>query len=163
MNGYVSGGAAYDVAAKLVYHSPPLERDMEVSGYAKVNAYIELNVPDTDIMAYLYEVRANGTTIYLGNSELRARHRNGVDREDFAVPGEVDLYVFDRFYWFSRKLLAGSRLRLVFSALDSPDRDKNYNAGGNTIYETDRDARTAVVKLHHGGRYPTAVMLPVAR
>jgi putative CocE/NonD family hydrolase len=163
LGGYVGAGMAFANLPKLVYHSAPLEQDLEASGYAKVNAYLELNVPDTDIAAFLYEVRANGTTIYLGASELRARHRNGVDREDLAVPGEVEQYVFDRFYWFSRKLLAGSRLRLVITPLDSPDRDKNYNAGGNTVYETDEDAQPAVVKLHYGGRYPSAVVLPVMR
>lgn len=163
LGGYVGPGAAFDNLPKLVYHGAPLEQDLEVSGYAKVNAYIELNVPDTDIAAYLYEVRSNGTTIFLGASELRARHRTGVDREVPAVPGAVELYVFDRFYWFSRTLLAGSRLRLVITPLDSPDRDKNYNAGGNTIYETDEDARPAEVRLHYGGRYPSAVVLPVKK
>jgi putative CocE/NonD family hydrolase len=160
-SGYVGAGAAFTPYPKLVYHSLPLQADLEVSGYARVDAYIELDVPDTDMLAYLYEVRADGRTIYLGTSELRARHRNGVDRVDFAQPGEIELYTFDRFYWFSRRLLEGSRLRLVIMPLNSPDRDKNYNSGGNTIHETDADARTAVVKLHHGPQYPSAVILPI--
>jgi putative CocE/NonD family hydrolase len=160
-SGYVAPGAAFTPYPKLVYHSPPLEADLEVSGYARVDAYIELNVPDTDISAYLYEIRADGRTIYLGDSELRARHRSGVDRVELAQPGEVALYTFDRFYWFSRLLRKGSRLRLVMMPLNTPDRDKNYHSGGNTIYETDADARTAVVRLHHGPQYPSAVILPV--
>jgi len=107
-------------------------------------------------------VREDGSTIYLGASEMRARHRNGVDRVDLVAPGEIERYTFDRFYWFSRLLLAGSRLRLVIMPLNSPDRDKNYNSGGNTIHETDADARTAVVRLHHGPEYPSAVVLPVS-
>ncbi len=160
-SGYTGSGAAFVPHAKLVYHSSPLTSDLEVSGYARVDAYIELNVPDTDLLAFLYEVRADGSTIYLGTSELRARHRNGVDRVDLVQPGEIELYTFDRFYWFSRLLLEGSRLRLVILPLNSPDRDKNYNSGGNTIYETDADARTAVVKVHHGPEYPSAVVLPI--
>ena len=162
-SGYVGAGAAFTPYPKLVYHSPPLAGDLEVSGYAQVAAYLELNVPDTDMLALLYEVRADGRTIYLGTSELRARHREGVDRVVFAEPGEIELYTFDRFYWFSRRLLQGSRLRLVIMPLNTPDRDKNYNSGGNTIYETDADARTAVVRLHHGPQYPSAVMLPVSQ
>jgi len=162
-SGYLGAGAAFTPYPKLVYHSAPLEADLEVSGYAQVVAYIELNVPDTDMLAFLYEVRADGRTVYLGNSELRARHRLGVDRVVLAEPGEIELYKFDRFYWFSRRLLEGSRLRLVIMPLNTPDRDKNYNSGGNTIYETDADARTAVVRLHHGAQYPSAVMLPVSQ
>jgi putative CocE/NonD family hydrolase len=162
-SGYVGAGAAFAPYPKLVYHSAPLEADLEVSGYAQVVAYIELNVPDTDMLAFLYEVRADGRTVYLGDSELRARHRLGVDRVVLAEPGDIELYKFDRFYWFSRRLLEGSRLRLVIMPLNTPDRDKNYNSGGNTIYETDADARTAVVRLHHGAQYPSAVMLPVSQ
>ena len=118
-------------------------------------------MPHTDMLAYLYEIRADGTTIYLGTSELRSRHRLGVGRVELAQPGEIELYTFDRFYWFSRMLLEGSRLRLVIMPLNTPDRDKNCNSGGNTIHETDADARTAVVRLHHGRQYPSAVRLPV--
>jgi putative CocE/NonD family hydrolase len=163
LDDYVDAGAAFTPYQKLVYHSPPLDEDLEVSGYVRVDAYLELDVPDTDVMTYLYEVRSDGETIYLGESELRARHRHGVDRVELANPGEIELYTFDRFYWFSRRLLEGSRLRLVFVPLNSPDRDKNYNSGGNTIYETDADARTALVKLHHGPQHPSAVILPVNR
>jgi len=40
--------------------------------------------------------------------------------------------------------------------------DKNYNSGGNTIHETDRDARTATIKLHMSSKHPSALSLPVA-
>ncbi|NIM51243.1 MAG: CocE/NonD family hydrolase [Gemmatimonadales bacterium] len=160
---YVSGGMAFAPGPKLVYHSPPLDEALEVSGYVKLEAYTELNVPDTDILAFLYEVRPDGETIYLGRSELRARHRHGVDRADLVTPGKVELYEFDRFYWFSRKLLRGSRLRLVIMPLNTPDRDKNYHSGGNTIHETDQDARTAEVRIHHGPDHPSALLLPVSR
>jgi putative CocE/NonD family hydrolase len=160
---YVGGGAAFVPSQKLVYHSPPLQEDLEVSGYVEVEAYLELDVPDTDIVTYLYEVRFDGKTIYLGTSELRARHRNGVDRVEQVDPGEIELYTFDRFYWFSRRLLKGSRLRLVIMPLNTPDRDKNYNSGGNTIHEAEVDARSATVRLHHGPQHRSAVILPVNR
>ncbi len=158
---YTAGGLAFVPGPKAVYHSPPLPDSLTVSGYPKLELYVELDVPDTDLLAGLYEVRSDGTTIYLGQSELRARHRNGVDRSELVTPGVVEPYLFDRFYWTSRTLLPGSRLRLVVTPLDSPERDKNYNSGGNTIYETGRDARTATVRIHFGGAYPSRLILPV--
>jgi len=158
---YLSGGMAFAPGPKAVYHSAPLPQPVTVSGYATLELYVELDVPDTDLLAGLYEIRQDGTTLYLGQSELRARHRHGVDRSDPVTPGAVELYTFDRFYWFSRTLKAGSRIRLVVTPLNTPERDKNYNSGGNTIEETGADARTATVRIHHGERYPSRLILPV--
>jgi putative CocE/NonD family hydrolase len=144
-----------------VYHSPPLSESLTVSGYATLELHVEMDVPDMDLLAALYEIRPDGSTVYLGQSELRARHRKGVDRSELVTAGAVELYTFDRFYWFSRTLRAGSRIRLVVAPLNSPERDKNYNSGGNTIGETRGDARTANVRIHHGSRYPSRLILPV--
>lgn len=166
-DGYLGPGLAFDEkwtgGPRLIYHSPPLEENVEVSGTMRLDAFIELDVPDTDLLAAVYEIRADGTTIYLGESALRARHRNGVDQVSFATPGEVHRYTFDRFYWFSRLLQKGSRLRVVITPLNSPQVDKNYNSGGNTILETDADARPATIKLHMGPEHPTSLSLPVVR
>ena len=80
-----------------------------------------------------------------------------------APPGTVEMYFFDRFYWLSRTLRKGSRIRLVVSPLDSPDRDKNYNSGGNTMEETGADARKATIRIHHGASYRSRLILPVGR
>lgn len=97
---------------------------------------------------------------FLGESELRARHRRRVERSEIVTPGAVERYTFDRFYWFSPTLWAGSRIRLVVMPLNSPERDKNYNSGGDTIRESGVDARIATVRIHHGGVYPSRPILP---
>jgi putative CocE/NonD family hydrolase len=163
---YTGGGLAFREGWKkgdqLVYHSPPIGEDTEISGRMQLDAYIELNVPDTDLLAAIYEVRPDGKTIYLGECPLRARYRQGVEEPDLVTPGKVHHYKFERFYWFSRQIQSGSRIRLVISPLNSPKRDKNYNSGGNTINEKDQDARTATIKLHMSSKHPSALSLPVA-
>lgn len=146
---------------RLVYHSPPLDTAVAVAGVPRLDAFIELDVPDTDLLAALYENRPDGTTIYLGESALRARHREGVDQVSFPEPGTVYRYTFDRFNWFARELQEGSRLRLVLTPLNTPLRDKNYNSGGTTIEATDADARTDTLQLHLSPEHPSALSLPV--
>lgn len=159
---YLGGGLAFDPGPKAVYHSDPLDAPLVVSGYATLELFVELDVPDIDLLAGLYEIRADGSTVFLGMSELRARHRNGVDKSELVTPGTVERFAFDRFYWFSRELKKGSRIRIVVAPLNSPDRDKNYQNGGNTIQESGADARTATVRIHHGPTYPSRLVLPVA-
>jgi uncharacterized protein len=159
--GMTGPGSAFAWGPKLVYQSEPLEASVAVAGYAELEAHLELDVPDTDIVATLYEIRRDGGTIRLGRSELRARHRHGVDRSDPVEPGRVEPYRFDRFYWFARTLDEGSRLRLVIRPLDTPARQKNYQSGGPPMDETPADARTGTVRLHHGPDRPSRLTLPV--
>jgi len=154
-------GAAFLDGPKLIYHSAPLEASLEVSGQMQLDAWIEMNVPDTDFGVWVYEIRPTGKTIHLGHTALRARHRNGVDNSALAKPGRVYRYRFDRFHWTSRQLKAGSRLRLVIAPLNTPDVQKNYQSGGRPMQESVEDAQTATVKLHAAPNRPSALTLPV--
>ncbi len=143
---------------KLIYHSAPLEEALEVAGYVKVRLFIELNVPDTDLAVALYEIRPDGQSIYLAEDFIRARFRESLSRAELIKPGEINEYVFERAYFFARKLEKGSRLRLVVSCLNSPDIEKNYNSGGVVAEETAEDARTAVIKLYHDKDHPSLII-----
>lgn len=158
---FTSSGAAFLNGPKLIYHSSPVEESFELSGQMQLDAWIELDVPDTDLAAWVYEIRPTGKTIYLGDTKLRARHRNGVDTNSTVKPGAVERYQFDRFYWTSRQIQKGSRIRLVIAPLNDPDWQKNYNSGKPPMQETIEDAKTATVKLHIGPNYPSKLILPI--
>jgi len=145
----------------LIYQSPPLEKAIEIAGYIKLKAYIELNVPDTDFGVELFEIKPDGTSIYLGNDMMRARYRESLSKAELIKPGEINLYEFKRFYFFARKFEKGSRLRLIISCLNSPEFGKNYNSGGVVADETAKDARKATIKLYHDKKYPSFLELPI--
>ena len=158
---YTAPGAAFLEGPKLVYHSAPVEESFELSGRMRLDAWIELDVPDTDVAAWVYEVRPTGQTIYLGETMIRARHRNGVDTSELVEPGTIERHRFDRFYWTSRQIQEGSRIRLVIAPLNDPERQKNYHSGKPPMQESIDDARTATVTLHVGPDYPSQLVLPV--
>lgn len=160
-NDYTAPGAAFLEGPKLVYHSAPVEQSFELSGQMQLDAWIELDVPDTDIAVWVYEIQPTGKTIYLGETHLRARHRLGVDTVALAEPGRVQQYRFDRFLWTSRRIHEGSRLRLVIAPLNDPAWQKNYNSGGPPMQESVEDAQTATVRLHLGPDRPSKLVLPV--
>lgn len=146
---------------KLIYHSPPLKEAVEIAGHAKLKVFIELNVPDTDFGMALYEIRKDGKSIPLAQDFMRARYRNSLSKPELVKPGKIYKYIFDKSYFFAGKLEKGSRLRLVFSSLNSPMLEKNYNSGGVVAEETAKDARKAVIKLHHDPDHPGVLELPV--
>lgn len=144
----------------LVYHSQPFAEAAEISGYPRFEAWIEMDVPDTDINVTLYEVLADGTSIALTGETKRARFRRSLTEETLMTPGEVEHFVFENFYFFSRQIAKGSRLRLFIRPANLVDKQRNYNSGGVVSKETAEDARTATVKLHMGPDTPSRLMLP---
>jgi putative CocE/NonD family hydrolase len=147
----------------LVYHSEPFTKDIEITGWAKLFAWMELDVPDTDFTVLLSEVLPNGKVIKLTQDWLRARYRQSFRVEKLIVPGEINLYTFERFTFFSRRIARGSRLRLIISCPNTIFWEKNYNRGGVVAGESGKDARTAHVMLYHDADHPSYLELPVVR
>jgi uncharacterized protein len=147
----------------LVYHSAPFTKNIEITGWVKLFAWMELDVPDTDFTVLLSEVLPNGKVIKLTQDWLRARYRQSFRVEKLIVPGEINLYTFEGFTFFSRRIAKGSRLRLIISCPNTIFWEKNYNRGGVVAEESGKDARTAHVMLYHDADHPSYLELPVVR
>jgi putative CocE/NonD family hydrolase len=146
----------------LVYHSAPLARDTEFAGFPKLSLWLSMDQPDTDLAAFLYEIRPDGSSVQLGSQLLRARYRTGLRTPERVKPGAVERYDFERFTFMARRIDKGSRLRLVIGPLNTKFFEKNYNAGGVVADESGKDARTVTVTLYHDAQHPSALTLPLA-
>jgi len=147
----------------LVYHSAPFSKDTEITGWLKLYAWISMDVPDTDFMVSLAEILPDGKMIKLTQDLQRARYRESNRIEKLVLPGEINLYTFDGFTFFSRRISKGGRLRLVISCTNTIYLEKNYNSGGIVAEESGKDARTAHVTLYHDRDHASYVELPVVR
>jgi len=147
----------------LVYHSEPFTENTEVSGYLKFVAWIAIDVPDTDFGVTVYEIMLDGTSIALIRDQIRARYRESLRQEKLVKPGEINRYEFNGFWFFSRRIAKGSRLRLVLTSPNSIYIQKNYNSGGVVAEESGKDARTAHVTLYHDVKYPSFLEIPVVK
>lgn len=145
----------------LVYHSAPLDEDLMLAGIPEVHLWISIDVPDTDFRVGIYQVMPNGRTLLLGEDFLRARYRESPREERFAVPGVPCEYVFRYLTLNSRKIEKYSRFRFVVSCPNSMFEQKNYNSGGDVMWETAKDAQTAHVTLYHEAPYASYMELPL--
>jgi len=145
----------------LIYQSDPLPQDTEITGAPQLVAWISMNVPDTDFMVTLHEIRPDGTSIQLTDDALRARYRQSPRKPTLATPGEIHRYEFKQFWFFSRVLQQGSLLRLVFWTPNSIYLETNYNGGGVVAEESAKDARAARITLHHDAEHPSHLVIPV--
>ncbi|MGO1071222.1 CocE/NonD family hydrolase [Lysobacter sp. CA199] len=147
---------------QLVYHTPALERDTDIAGFFKLSAYIALDQPDTDFAVNIYEVKSDGSTVFLTQEYKRARYRESLRKPVLVTAGAVERYDFDRFNFTARRLSQGSRLRLVIAPLNTMTMQKNYNSGGVVAQESGKDARRVEVTLYHDAQRPSALYVPIA-
>jgi putative CocE/NonD family hydrolase len=159
-----SGRGALNLYGRgVVYHSAAADHDMEISGYAKLRVWLAMDVPDTDLLASIYEVRADGGSVLLTQAQMRARYRHSLRKAELVPLNKPELYEFHNFMWFSRRLEKGSRIRLVFECPNSIQLEKNYNSGGDVASESGKDSKTAHITLFHDTSYTSELELPVVK
>src|ERR1043166_8839910 len=62
----------------LVFSTPPLSEDTEVTGFVSVELYAATSAVDTDFTALLVDVDTNGYARFLTDGIVRARYRDGM-------------------------------------------------------------------------------------
>src|SRR5690606_3507725 len=116
----------------------------------------------TDIQAAVFEIAADGDSVFLASDQMRARYRNSLREAELVTPGRVERYDFDHFTFSARRIRKDSRLRLVIAPVNSLHAEKNYNSGGVVAQESGKDARKVTVTLYHDAERPSALYLPIA-
>ena len=142
----------------LVYTTPALEEGVEVTGPISLVLYVSSTVKDTDFTAKLVDVYPDGKAYNIQDGILRVRYRDGFTKKVLMEEGEVykiqvEMSITSRY--FER----GHKIRLQVSSSNFPNYERNLNTGGNNYDET--EWVIAENTIHHSGRYPSHVILPV--
>ncbi len=142
----------------LVFSSPILQEEMEVTGPISVELYASSSAVDTDFTAKLIDVRPDGYAQNLTDGILRARYRNSQEKPELMEPGHIYKFTID-LWATSNVFLAGHRLRLEVSSSNFPRFDRNLN----TAEDPERGTRWVKARntIYHDGKHPSAVVLPV--
>ena len=142
----------------LVFSTPPLATDVEVTGYVRVELFASSSAVDTDFTALLADVDDTGYARFLTDGIVRARYRATTDHPELIEPGRV--YKYDVDLWATSNLFkAGHRIRLYVSSSNFPRFNRNLNTGEPTL------GATRIVKARqsvlHDALHPSALVLPV--
>jgi hypothetical protein len=144
----------------LVYSTPPLEQDLEVTGPITLDLFAKSSAVDTDFTAKLVDVWPNGFAQNLTEGILRARYRESTTgAAKPIVPGQVYEYKID-LWSTSNVFLKGHRIRLEVSSSNFPRFDRNLNTGKDAA--TDSTFVKATNTILHDAAHPSALILPVA-
>jgi len=144
----------------LVYTSAPLADDLSVTGEVRVVLHVSSDAKDTDFTAKLVEVLPDGTAYNVAETILRARYREGFDREVFLEDGEVAELAFTPMHT-AHVFKAGHRLRLEVSSSNFPRFARNLNTGGLNHAAT--EPVVAHNAVHHGPERRSRLELTVLK
>ena len=143
----------------LVYTTPPLEADLEVTGPVTLRLWAASSAPDTDWVGRLVDVYPDGKAINITEGMIRARFRAGDwERPELITPGTVLDYTLD-LQVTANVFKAGHRIRLEVTSSNFPLWDRNLNTGEHP----NRSAAIAVAhqQIWHDTLRSSCLVLPV--
>jgi putative CocE/NonD family hydrolase len=142
----------------LVYSTPPLEQEVEVTGPVKLLLSAASSARDTDFTAKLVDVHPEGKAYNLCEGIIRARYRQGMDKPLLLEPGRVERFEID--LWVTSNLFQrGHRIRVEVSSSNFPRFDRNPNSG--RPFGTDTELLPAIQTVFHDQEHPSQLVLPV--
>ena len=139
----------------LVYRTPPLQRDMEVSGPITLELWVSSSVADTDFTAKLIDVLPDGELVPLCQGMVRTR--NVIDS---MVPEGI--YAFKIDLWATSNMFqAGHRIGLYVSSSEFPTYELNPNTGVRITHDLSGDTAVATQLVHHDATHASRLILPI--
>lgn len=149
----------------LVYATPAMTEDLEVTGPVSLELYAKSSAVDTDLTAKLVDVWPNGFAQNLTEGILRARYRDSRETPELMNPGQI--YHFHIDVWSTSNVFKkGHILRLEVSSSNFPRFDRNLNTGRMRYLRTsDTPAgahfETATNTILHDAEHPSVLILPI--
>jgi hypothetical protein len=148
----------------LVFQTPPLTNDIEVTGRLIVKLWASSNALDTDFTAKLvdaYPPNADfpaGVDLNVADSIVRARYRNGFGKAELLNPGQSYEFTIEM-YPTSLVFKRGHRICLDISSSNFPRFDINPNTGE----PLNNNRRLQVVEnaIYLDAKHPSQIILPI--
>ena len=170
-NGHINGALDTRLSSigddVLVYTTPVLTEDVEVTGPITATLYASTSARDTDWMMRLIDVRPDGSTAFLTDGVIRARSRNPDDRGRFTAeklttiePNRVYEYGLEFWRGTGNVFQKGHRIRIEISSSFFPYYLPNLNTGEDNVGQATRPV-VATQKIYHTSQYPSHIVLPV--
>ena len=151
----------------VVYQTPVLGEDVEVTGPIEATLFAATSAKDTDWMLRLVDVHPSGYAALLGEGIMRARNRDPAAGGQFNAaqlstiePNKVYEYRI-KFWRVTGNVFAkGHRIRLEISSSYYPFYLRNLNSGADNAGLA-TESVVATQRIHHGATYSSRIVLPV--
>jgi len=142
----------------LVYSTPVLDADVEVTGPISLELFASSSAVDTDFTAKLVDVYADGFAQNMTEGIIRGRYRNSAERPELLNPGQE--YKLNVDLWATSNVFKkGHRIRVEVSSSNFPRFDRNLNTGEEAA--ASKNSVSASNVIFHDAKHPSALVLAV--
>jgi hypothetical protein len=146
----------------LVYSTPVLEQDVEVTGPISVHLWASSSALDTDFVARLVDVYPDGYAQNLTDGIIRARYRDFTKGDEPSLLEPHQAYAYDIDLWATSNLfLQGHRIRLDITSSNFPRWDRNPNTGHDFGTDGPQDLVIAQQTILHDAEHASYITLPL--
>ena len=148
----------------LVFQTPLLDQDVEVTGPIEVKLWISSTARDTDFTAKIIDLcppnedYPEGYALNLSDSIMRARYWRSWSEAELLEPGRVYPLTIT-LYPTSNLFKRGHRIRVDISSSNFPRFDVNPNTG--EPLGMNRETMSAENTIYHDSDRPSQIVLPV--
>ena len=139
----------------LVYTTPPLSEDLEVTGPIKLVLFVSTTAPNTDFTGKLVDVHPEGEAYNVSDGILRRRYPELSNPEGHNRPVKIEIDFWPTSFVFFKN----HRIRLEVSSSNYPRYDRNPNTGHAIATET--HPIVATQSVYHGPDSPSRLILPL--
>lgn len=140
--------------------TPMLENALEITGEIYAELWVKSTAADSDFILRVSDVYPDGRSMLLMDYPIRARYRDGFERESLLTPGEPAKLKW-HIGWTSIILNKGHRLRVTVTSTGAPFYEPNNQAGGAQTADWMTEAQTAINTILHERGHASRLLLPI--
>lgn len=143
------------------FTTAPLTAPVEWTGRIRAEVYLSSTARDTDLLVRVSDVYPDGRSILLVDYPLRARYRDGFDKQVLMEPGHPHRLAFD-VGWVSQIFNKGHQIRVTVASTGAPLYEPNPQTGGPQTIEPPVNPVTATNTILHNAKFASRIIAPVA-
>lgn len=142
----------------LHFTSKVFTEKTEITGPISARIYASSTATDTDFMAKLVVIQADGFSFNLVDGVIRARYREGFEKPKLIDPGAILPYDID-LWATSYEVQPGERLRIDITSSNFPRLARNPNTGAAFGESAELEKATQIIYLD--ADHPSHIILPI--
>lgn len=142
--------------------SDVLREPMEWTGEVKAEVWVSSTARDTDFILRVSDVYPDGRSILLMDYPLRARYREGFEKQALLVPGQPAKLAW-RIGWTSIVFNKGHRVRVTIASTGAPLYEPNNQTGGPQTVDWMKTTQPAINTIWHDAARPSRLIVPLMK
>ena len=153
---------AFEIQSQVKsFTTEPLPNAVEVSGHVRAELYVSSSARDSDFIVRVSDVYPDNRSILIADYILRARYREGYEKEVFMEEGKVYKVAFD-VGWMSQIFNREHQIRVTVASTGAPFYEPNPNTGEPLTIDFPEKTVVAKNRVYHNRQFASRIIAPVA-